>query len=136
MSNMSMSPALSLARTSMSTSSPQASEYYPMHSQSSLDSSRLARHPLRGRYSNYPPYRIHTHHTTLSPTANGMTSSPDDDNGFAEENSNLCIMDDSTDVTYSSLNRNQPGIPRRDSFDYFPLSFDVVQTDGGHFSYV
>ncbi|KAG2178047.1 hypothetical protein INT43_003300 [Umbelopsis isabellina] len=100
----------------MSTPNSQTSSDYPMLSQRSLDNSRLGRHPLRNRYSNYPPYRILTHHITLSPGTNRLSSSPVGDNNPLEENPNPCIMDDSNEVSYSNLDRRQLATERFDNF--------------------
>jgi hypothetical protein len=135
MSNMSLSPALSVAtHDSPSALTTSSAVYHGFPSHRSLTSLPLSSRPHRGLQMSHSPYRIHTHHVTLGSPSHTVSIEPDDNNSMSEENISFCLADDgNTDIRSSSDQKNQ-STRRRACCDYFPLTFDIAQTDGGHFS--
>ncbi|KAH8549954.1 hypothetical protein BGW37DRAFT_87575 [Umbelopsis sp. PMI_123] len=132
---MSLSPALSVTTIDSSSSiSSSATVYHNLNSHSSLSSLPLPNRPHQGLQINHSPYRIHTHHVTLGSPTHTISIEPDD-NTVSEENISFCLADDSNgERTDSSDQKGQSVRRRRACCDYFPLTFDIAQTDGGHFS--
>lgn len=134
MSNMSLSPAMSVAAhdspTALNTSS---TVYHGFPSHRSLTSLPLPSRPQRGLQINHSPYRIHTHHVTLGSPSHTISIEPDD-YSMSEENISFCLADDGNSDIQNSSDQKHQSTRRRACCDYFPLTFDIAQTDGGHFS--
>ncbi|KAI9288201.1 hypothetical protein BC943DRAFT_357904 [Umbelopsis sp. AD052] len=133
MSNMSLSPALSALThdipAAVTTSSAVYHSFPSHHSLTSL--------PLRSQrvlQMNHSPYRIHTHHVTLGSPSHTISIEPDENTSTSEENISFCLADDSNTDLQGTSDQKHQCTRRRACCDYFPLTFDIAQTDGGHFS--
>lgn len=137
MFNMSLSPS-TLSVTGLNNSSSLTASATALHSVNSDSSSpnvQLQSPPQRNQLANRSPYRIHTHHVTLTSPSHTISINSDD-NSLFDENTSFCLVDDIIANASESVDQKENATRRRASCDYFPLTFDIAQADGGHFSYV
>ncbi|CAO3664449.1 unnamed protein product [Umbelopsis vinacea] len=131
---MSLSPALSVTRLNGSSSLTSSdTDYNSLNSHDIRPSVQIPSRPQRNELTNRsPPYRIHTHHVTLTSPSHTISISSDD-SSLSDENASFCLADESSDTMSESFDLIETGARRRASCDYFPLTFDIAQADGGHF---